>query len=774
MGRPTQPGCEGKVGLAAVAAVLLTAIGARASGLPEGPLSAPIWSARPADGAPVRVGLPPHRDRALPRRPRARRLETTVAQPASMRGRPLTFVLPHAQGLARLAVDGQEAVALDPPPEGAHRATRPHRFRVPAEATADGALELALAIDTREPRGAWLDGAPFLTTAPDGGPEATRTSGWNAAAAWFALAASVVVALLYGTLFVSMRAHRQPAHGWFALAATCGMAYPAWVLGLAEPVLGPLELPIVCVILAGGSVAAMFFSRAYAGAPPPLRAWWVVLAAAACVAFAERASFDPLAVVGPLALGIVLANAVAQVAFVVRTTRERRALPLAAYGVALGWPTAALVSLPDLAALLGQGEPAGGFRVACVAIAGLSVYQAVALTREHLEALAHADDLVSELGERVRLLQAKHGEVEVLAEELRRQIAARSRELAEKLARGEEAPLAAPPPLAPGALVEDRYQIVKELGTGGMGTVYEVERVTDGKHLALKALAGGGAPEQRARFAREAELVAAVDHPNVVSIVDVDVADGGYLFLVMELVVDGTTLHDVRRRHRDIAWTLGVVAQVAEGLSAIHAKGIVHRDLKPANVLLSRGADGRRPTVKITDFGIATLQPDGGRLTERAMLVRKATGSLPPASEIEDVELASVDPLEAAPPPDDPKAPAPRPLTRTGLVFGTPQYMPQELAYGSKYATRASDVFALGILAFELLTGRRPFSEGPVAARLEGRPLPVAPKLRKVCPTLPSPVAKVLDAALSHDPKARPSAKEVAEVLEAALGTLPG
>ena len=177
-------------------------------------------------------------------------------------------------------MDGQEAVALDPPPEGAHRATRPHRFRVPAEATADGALELALAIDTREPRGAWLDGAPFLTTAPDGGPEATRTSGWNAAAAWFALAASVVVALLYGTLFVSMRAHRQPAHGWFALAATCGMAYPAWVLGLAEPVLGPLELPIVCVILAGGSVAAMFFSRAYAGAPPPLRAWWVVLAAA--------------------------------------------------------------------------------------------------------------------------------------------------------------------------------------------------------------------------------------------------------------------------------------------------------------------------------------------------------------------------------------------------------------------------------------------------------------------------------------------------------------
>ena len=750
-------------GLAALAVVLCAGAGARAA---EGePFFARSWTATAAGGSAVHVELPAHLDRALPPHPSELRLETRVALPAGMRGRPLTFVLPLAQGLARLDVEGHDAVALDPAPPGAHRATRPHRFRVPAEATADGRLDLALAIDAREPRSAWLDGQPFLTTALDGGPEALRVPRWNAAAAWFALAASVVVALLYGALFVSMRAQRQPAHGWFAIGATCGMAYPAWVLGLAEPVLGAHELPVVCLVLAAGSIAAMFFSRAYAKAPPPSRAWWLVLAGATASAVARPGAFDPVAVVGPLAMGIVLANALAQLVFVVRARREGRALSLAAYAVALGWPTAALVSAPDLAALLGQGEPVGGFRVACVAIAGLSVYQAVALSREHLSALARADDLVTELGERVRLLQAKHAEVEVLNDELRRQIAARSRELAAKLARGDEDALVAPPPLAPGALVEDRYLVVKELGTGGMGSVYEVERVTDGKHLALKALAGGGAPEQRARFAREAELVAAVDHPNVVSIVDVDVASSGYLFLVMELVVDGATLHDVRRRHRDIAWTLGVVAQVAEGLAAIHAQGIVHRDLKPANVLLSRGTDGRRPVVKITDFGIATLQPDGGRLTERAMLVREATGSLPP---VEEVELESIDPLEAAPP-----AP-PKALTRTGLVFGTPQYMPQELAYGSKYATRASDVFALGILAFELLTGRRPFSEGPVAARLEGRPLPVAPKLRKVCPTLPAAVAKVLDDALSHDPKARPSAREVAEILESALAELPG
>ena len=190
-------------------------------------------------------------------------------------------------------------------------------------------------------------------------------------------------------------------------------------------------------------------------------------------------------------------------------------------------------------------------------------------------------------------------------------------------------------------MVENRYRVIKELGSGGMGTVYEIERITDGKHFALKALAGGGDAQARARFAREAQIVANVNHPNVVSIVDVDVAKSGFIFLVMELVEAGTTLSDVRRRNRDVPWTLGVLAQVAEGIDAIHGAGIIHRDLKPGNILLSRGADGRKPLVKITDFGISSLAPDGTRISamERAAMV--ASSSLPDAQEMLDPFSAS-------------------------------------------------------------------------------------------------------------------------------------
>jgi serine/threonine-protein kinase len=739
-------------------------------------IEVPAWALRLPDGASQPVTLPAHVDDALPRGAARFALTTHLELPPEARGRPLTLVLPHMQGRASLAVDGREAVALDPPSPQERRATRPHRWRLPAEATARGAVDLALEVEHRVPRTAWFDGVPWITSEQDGGTAALLVPNLVTAAAWFAIAASVVVALLYGTLFVSMRADRRGAHGWFALGAACGVAYPAFVLGLTQRPFGDAEASVVAVVLAAGSTAAMFFSRAYAGAPAPPRAWWLLVAGAAAAALFAGWTLDPLAVVFPVVLVACAANAVAQVRFLAQLRRTRRELPLASTAVALAWPTAALVSLPDIAALVGWGEPAGGFRVGCVAIAGLSVHQAVALGREHLSALARADGLVGELAERVRLLQAKHAEVEVLNDELRRQIGARSRELAEKLARedaGEIAAKSPPPALSCGDVVEGRYRVVKELGSGGMGTVYEVARVADGKHFALKALAGGGAPEQRARFAREAQLVAELDHPNVVAIVDVELAAAGYLFLVMDLVVDGTTLHDVRRRHKDIPWTLGVLAQVADGLAAIHAKDIVHRDLKPANVLLSRGEDGRRPVVKITDFGIATLQPDGASaitVNGRAMLVRAATGSLPP---VEEIAPASEGPDERPPTPSTPTPSPNAPLTRTGLIFGTPQYMAQELAYGSKHATRASDVFALGILAFELLTGRRPFSEGPVAARLEGRPLPAAPKLRKVCPTLPAAVAKALDAAMAHDPRARPTATELAHVLHEAVAALP-
>ncbi|HEY8077490.1 MAG TPA: protein kinase, partial [Labilithrix sp.] len=695
-------------------------------------------------------------------------------------------------------VDGAEAVPIGASPFDVYRATNPNRWRIPELATRDGTIHLELRVAHRMSRSAWIDVMPVLTTDPNGGVWLERVYLFDTAAAAGALAGGVIVALLYGFLFVSMRDKRRAAHGWFALGASCGMAYPAFVLGLTQPLFGTFEAPFMTIALVLGSIAAMFFARAYVGAPPPSRAWWIVFALVLVACVIGSNPFWSSLVMGPIVLGVTLSNAVAQAIFIAQRRRTGPKPTISVYGITFAWPVAVLLGLPDVLAWLGQGEPIGGVRTACVGILAMSLYQGAALSREHLLALAREGELNRELEERVKEMQSKHREVQLLNDELRRQIAARSRELAEKLMMMPDDPvLEAPPELAPGEVVEGRYRIVKVLGSGGMGTVYEVERTVDGSHFALKALAAGGDAQARARFAREAQIVANIHSPHVVSIVDVDVAKNGFIFLVMELVTGGTTLHDVRKRHHDVPWTLGVLASVAEGLDAIHATGIVHRDLKPGNILLSRGADGRKPNVKITDFGISSLSE--GRVSSRSMAARPVMDSLPPISDLDvvfsqpsvrvtdpedqakTVPLAkpeeyaatvAIPPAPASGPPQTPSRSPNTPLTETGIIFGTPQYMAQELAQGTKHATRASDVFALGIIAFELLTGRRPFADAPVASKLNGRPLPMAPRFAQVCPTLSPEIAALLDRTMSHDPRERPPARELANALRAAAETL--
>lgn len=249
-----------------------------------------------------------------------------------------------------------------------------------------------------------------------------------------------------------------------------------------------------------------------------------------------------------------------------------------------------------------------------------------------------------------------------------------------------------------------------------------------------------------------------------------------------------------------------------EWLAAIHEAGIVPRDLKPANVPRPRGTAGRRPVVKISDFGIASLRGDGkpsshllraalpaaGRPPSAAPAPRPPSGapSGPPSAQagaLSETLLVSLDyddlptignddhdalddsnvptvQLGEQPNKGKPQRPqmTPRtPLTETGIIFGTPQYMAAELTSGSKTATRSSDVFSLAIIAYELFTGRRPFPEEPVAAALEGRPLPPPPSFRRACPTLAIPIATLLDRAISHDPSMRPTAAELAAALRA-------
>ncbi|MBW8766537.1 MAG: serine/threonine protein kinase, partial [Geodermatophilales bacterium] len=233
--------------------------------------------------------------------------------------------------------------------------------------------------------------------------------------------------------------------------------------------------------------------------------------------------------------------------------------------------------------------------------------------------------------------------------------------------------------LSTGSLLAGRYEITAPIATGGMGEVWKArDRVLD-RIVAAKVLKREytNDPSFLARFRNEARHTAALTHPNIASVYDygetTDDAGSQLAFLVMEFV-DGqplvSILHDEGAMPVD--WTLHVLGQSADGLSAAHRAGVVHRDIKPGNLLVR--PDG---VVKLTDFGIAQA--------------RDAT-----------------------------------PLTRTGMVVGTAQYLSPEQAQGLE-VTAASDVYSLGVVAYECLAGVRPFdgaSQVAIALAHINRPPP--------------------------------------------------
>ncbi|HEU0033301.1 MAG TPA: serine/threonine-protein kinase [Kofleriaceae bacterium] len=304
-------------------------------------------------------------------------------------------------------------------------------------------------------------------------------------------------------------------------------------------------------------------------------------------------------------------------------------------------------------------------------------------------------------------------------ERARASVAERARELSEALLRLSGAPGRAQR-FEAGAIVRGRYRVLRPIGRGGMGQVYEVERLDDGEALALKVMTGTADRLALARFAREAQLAAELRHPNVVGAVDIGVTDEGTLYLVMDLV-PGRALAELRDHYGDPSWALPVLRDIATALGAMHERGIVHRDLKPANVLVAE--DG----AKVTDFGIAALR------------------------------ARDTDPVSA----HDDTAAAVRDLTQTGAILGTPMYMAPELAAGAEHACAASDVFSFGVVAFELLGGALPFDVPPVYAR------PAPPPLASRCPHVRPEVCTLVDRCLAIDPAARPTAAALASALAA-------
>ena len=286
-----------------------------------------------------------------------------------------------------------------------------------------------------------------------------------------------------------------------------------------------------------------------------------------------------------------------------------------------------------------------------------------------------------------------------------------------------------------GTLLVGKYKVTRELGRGGMAAVYEAENVSIGKRVAVKVLAAELANSSIVieRFFREARAAASVKSPYIVEVYDSGRLEDGRPFIAMELL-EGESLYDRMARVRliDPKTTVHVIGQVAKGLTKAHAANIVHRDLKPENIHLCKGEDGEE-IAKILDFGLAKFY---------------------------------------APVKTDEKTAR---LTREGAVFGTPAYMSPEQVRGQGSVDHRADLWALGCMTYECLTGRPVWNtEQGVAmtfAAIAAAQLPVPSRMR---PDLPPSFDAWFRKALERDPDKRfQSAKELADELARALNTPP-
>lgn len=209
------------------------------------------------------------------------------------------------------------------------------------------------------------------------------------------------------------------------------------------------------------------------------------------------------------------------------------------------------------------------------------------------------DQMRRDILDQMHKMHERNLEVQQLNRELRRQIEQRSRLMVESMesamdpaheSADEHIPVELQPVLPTGRLLAGRYRVEAILGQGGMGTVYEVERLMDCRRFAAKVLGVKPNYQTMARFAREAQLLARMHHPNLIDIVDVDVTDDQVAYIVMELV-RGKSLAELPERYGDRDFMLPVLAQIVEALAAVHGAGAVHRDLKPGTV----PAERRRP-----------------------------------------------------------------------------------------------------------------------------------------------------------------------------------
>ncbi len=268
--------------------------------------------------------------------------------------------------------------------------------------------------------------------------------------------------------------------------------------------------------------------------------------------------------------------------------------------------------------------------------------------------------------------------------------------------------------LLPGELLDGKYRVIKLLGIGGMGAVYAAKRLALGDVVAIKCILQSQNTEaNRARFIREARAVARIRHPHVVQVFDFGEPPGRSPYMVMEYL-EGPTLAQVlkERQHLAVDRALRVFARICSAVEAGHRRGVIHRDLKPGNVILARSDDGRE-SVKVLDFGLARMTSNAASLA----------------------------------------------LTNPGSMMGTCSYMAPEQIEGAGTG-QGSDVFSLGVMLYEMLTGKLPFAGQTQLATM----LRIA-EGKFDSPTthvegLSGELVAAIESALSNDPEQRPASPE--------------
>jgi eukaryotic-like serine/threonine-protein kinase len=279
-----------------------------------------------------------------------------------------------------------------------------------------------------------------------------------------------------------------------------------------------------------------------------------------------------------------------------------------------------------------------------------------------------------------------------------------------------------------GGVLSGRYLIERLIGEGGMGAVYQAEHTHMRKRMAVKVLHAemSRLPEVVARFEREAMAAAHIEHPNVAAATDFGKLEDGSFFLVLEYV-EGKSLREAMAGGRvGIARVLHVGRQIASALGRAHALGIVHRDLKPENVMLVT-REGDPDFVKVLDFGIAKV----------------------PMGEIAGDSKGQV-------------------LTQLGMVYGTPEYMAPEQALGQPVDARA-DLYALGVIMFEMLTGARPYDHASKVTLLGMHVTAPIPRMRERAPDadIPEEMDAIVSRLLAKEASARfADARELVEALD--------